>query len=62
MDGMPRNTPQAPRSPLGNQRAAGILLIRTDVEPLTMGGGGPGGGGCIRPAEMTPVQATLQVT
>src|SRR5262245_15349285 len=60
--GLPRNTPQPATSPLGAQRAAGMKLICTVVEPLTIGTGGPGGGGCAMPPVMTPVHAAAQVT
>ena len=63
--GSPKNTPQAPMSPLGAQRAAGMPWINTVSEPLTIGGGGAGGGGgggCTNPALMTPVQMTVQPT
>src|SRR5215813_11597346 len=60
--GLPRNTPHAPTSLLGVQRAAGCEWINTVIEPVMIVGGGPGGGGCTIPLAVLPSQSTVQFT
>src|SRR5215813_6503634 len=60
--GLPRNTPHAPMSLLGVQRAAGCEWINTVIEPVMIVGGGPGGGGCTIPLAVLPSQITVQFT
>ena len=60
--GSPRKTAQALTSSEGAQRAAGMLWINTVIEPLTIGGCGPGTGGCIGPALVAPLQTHVQPT
>ena len=42
--------------------AAGMLWIKTVIEPLTIGGCGPGTGGCIGPALVAPLHTHVQPT
>lgn len=62
--GSPRKTPHPATSIDGAQRAAGILWIRTVIDPFTIGvpKGGVGTGGWIGPAMVAPVQIAMQPT